>query len=385
MLSIKGFVISILWILVFFMGISTIKLKNTIVSFPFKNMQYEIRYFFIVIAFWMFGICVQDTYDIYWYRYLYENRMPHGKEPLFDLLQFSLHDLGVSFSVFRFLWITVIAVLLFRGIRKYADYPSYVFALSIFSILSSFVTQLRSAMVCAIILNIIPLLFTGKTKDRITYIIIVVLCAQLHIVGYAYLFLIVLKRGERRIYKGKYYILVAALTVLAIGMNSVFGNLTLRLLSYIPALENTNSVSRIASSIDGIGAPIKSAVFLVFKHVFLYVLTDYACSRQLEDWTIEYRKRNVIEIIREMNMLFLLFIPIAIIDESFERIFNPMCFIQYAMIFNVRKEKVGLSSKISISIPMDYVLIGLTILMYIVSLKSNPDDFIRMMNSLSFR
>ena len=384
MLSVKGMIISILWILIFFVGMSAINSRNMATVLSFKGIRTEFNFLLIIISFWLFGSCVQDTYDIYWYRYAFENRIPHGKEPLFDFVQLFLYDIGVSFDFFRFCWITIIAVLLFRGIKKFTNYPSCVIALSIFSVLPSFVTQLRSAMVCAIVLNIIPLLFTEEKKDRIKYVLIVLLCAQLHIVGYAFLVLIMLKREGRRINKGKYYILVAVLIIFAIGMNGTFGEITSRILSYVPFLGSENNMARISSSIDGVGTPIKSAIFIVFKHVFLYIMADRACLLQLKKQTLEHEKITAIGLIRKMNVFFLLFLPIVIINESFERIFNPLCFIQYAMIFNVNKEKIGLSKRYAVKIRKDYVLIGMTIFMFIVALRSNPDDFVRMMNSLSF-
>ena len=234
-------------------------------------------------------------------------------------------------------------------------------------------------MVCAIVLNAFSLLESGRRQDRILYAIIVILCAQLHIVGYVFLFYLFTKYNETQKTNLVYFVVLGIISILALGMNAFFGTIILTISKIIPGLASYSS--RIISSIEGIGTSFKTGAFLLCKQVFLYVLTERACKIQM---TVNPAERKRYSVISRINTLTLAFIPICILNASFTRVFNPFLLVQYAMILNVGNYKAGISDKLVWNQGLKSALICLTVFVFAVSIHSNPDDFIRMMNSIKF-
>ncbi len=361
----------------------------------------------------MFAITIKDSYDLSMYSWAYNKRLSHGKEPLFDIIQFACHDLKISFNLFKTIWCSIVVLLLINGIRKYTDSYNAVIALSILMPFVAYVTQMRNAMVAAIMINTFPLLFTNQWLNRVKYIIIVVLCAQIHIIAYVYLIFLVINRKDRRFFSKKYYIIVGVVTMCSLLFETIPTNTILNFLQRVHISETT--IKRISGYFDGDKTSIKSVVLILFKHLLMFILTDRACKLLSENrfsigkenlCTIQsgkfilkdrrcksyvgkkmFRKKsdNVCMKISEMNILMLLFLPISIINLSFERVFDCFMLIQFAMIFNVRNAQVGVSTFfVAKGMKMQTALLLLILVLWVITLKTNPDDLVRVYNSVSF-
>ena len=95
-----------------------------------SGKTYRISFIIILLFFCIVGALITDTYDISSYRYAYDERLSHGKEPLFDSIQFFFHDIGWNFDSFKLLWIIIIAILLYKGIKRISNAPEEVVALA---------------------------------------------------------------------------------------------------------------------------------------------------------------------------------------------------------------------------------------------------------------
>lgn len=335
------------------------------------------RYSIVMIAFWCLGLIIKDSYDIGFYRDAYERRVSHGKEPLFDIVQFFFHDIGISFDVFKAIWVSIIAILLYKGIKKYALKPHQASAIAFISIFLSFITQMRSAMAFSIILNVIPLLFSGKKRDRLLYGIIVILCGQIHIVSYIYLILLFVGLKKERKFGIRYYIVIVILSVFSLGFNLYFVDIISLIVKIFPAFQSFSE--RIISSVDGIGTPIKAAIFLIIKQTILFILTEISCKYQEE---FSFGKLKIQKYISEINHLSLVFLVICIVNESFTRLFTIIALLQFSSIMNTGEYFIEMSVGVDLKIRMKTFLIGFVLLVFAIEFHSNPDDFVRIMNSI---
>ena len=336
--------------------------------------------YLVILAFFLFvGVCVTDSYDISFYRDAYVRRISHGKEPLFDYLTFFCYDRGIGFDQFKTVWLVVITALLYRGIKLYCKKPEQVVAMLFFTGLLSFITQMRSAMAMAIIVNFIPLLYTGKMRDRFKYGVIVILCGQMHIVSYAFLLFLIVKAKGRRIYQKEYYVVLAIVTLLAVGMNAFFISILTAIMGRIPGIAPI--ANRIIASVSGVGTPIKASLFLIFQQVCLYVFTARACDLQTGENAAD---STCVGVIREINTLSLVYLPLCVLNASFNRLFVLIAIMQYGMILNVGRKRVGISKWATVNVSMKTALFCLAIFLFLANVHSNPDDFVRIMNSIQF-
>ena len=343
------------------------------------NLDIQVLVVFIYLL--LVAVLIRDSYDIFFYRSAYDERVSHGKEILFDSVSFLLKDIGVSFDGFLFLWNTAVMILLFTGIRKYTGDVAAVAALTILAPFTLYITQMRNSMVSVILLNFFPLLFTGRKKDRWIYALVVLLCAQIHIIAYGYLIFLLLKRKETRAFRSKYFLVVGIITLMAVAFSAAPA---VSLNSLIMRLPIPSAISsRLLAYIGGEKTPIKAAIFLVIKHLFFYLFTDRACLLQMRERSLSEGDRKKYAIIREMNTMMLLFLPVAIVNASFERVFNCFIIIQYAMVFNVRKQKAGLSGKRATNLSMQFILLVVMIIFTAISVHSNPEDLSRLLNSIA--
>ena len=342
----------------------------------------HITHFVLAVSFWIFGACLMDSYDISNYRWAYEDRVAHGKEPFFDILQFAFHDASWSFDAFKVFWITIIAVLLYRGVKKYSCRPGSVMGLAMVTVLSGFITQMRSAMVGAIFLNTFPLLLSGKKRDRILYLVITLLSAQFHIAGYAYLIFLFVAPETRISFRKLYFIIIAAATIVSLAGTSFASTLISSAIRMIPF--GGAGAARAMSYFRGEGSHFRYAVYLIIKHCIMFILTDRACDLLIANCDEADNASNRFRMIREANTLLLVFLPITLISASFERLFNCFALIQYAMVFNVGKSKFELSKTVFLSASIQSVLVTFSLAFTFIEWYFSPGDMVRILNSLEW-
>lgn len=383
MLETKGIFTAIIAFVLLSLGLYS-KKETPILVFPNRlhKKRINIIYFGIFAAFWLFGACVTDSYDIGNYKWAYNDRVSHGKEPLFDTIQFFFHDAGWSFEAFKVVWVSIVFVLLYRGIKKYSRTPGAVAGLAVVTVMAGFITQMRSALVGAIFLNAFQLILSGKRKDRILYLIIILLSAQIHIIGYSFLIFLIANPKKHAKFKKMYYIIVALTIVIALFGSSFFVPIIYRMLNLL--LIDGNGADRVLSYFQGESSQFRYAFFLTIKHLLLFFLADRACEVQLKVKDINYADTQKFQIIRESNALMLIFLPITIVSASFERLFNYFILIQYSMVFNVGKSKIVLFKKYLLNINLQSVLVLGILLMTFVEWYFSPGDLIKMLNSLEW-
>lgn len=344
-----------------------------------ERKRTELRYIVYMLLFWLFAACVVDSADLSNYRWAYENRISHGKEPLFDIVQFYFHDIGWSFDSFQILWASIISVLLFAGIKKYSKRPSKVVALAMITILAGFITQMRSALVGAIFINAFQLVISGKRRDRIIYLFVVLFSAQIHIVGYCFLIFLLINKNQVRAFKKPFYILIAFVTLVALfgsSFASSYINSVIRLFS-----SGGTNAQRALSYFSGEKSHFRYAFFLICKHLFLYYLTNDACKKQINESNMYANEESKSRIIREANTLMLVFLPVTILSASFERLFLCFAIIQYSMVFNVGRRRFSLFNRLSLSLSMQSVLVIGVLVLTITEWYFNSSDLVRILNS----
>lgn len=380
MFTINSIIMMSLAVIFVLLSLTECKIVGTNIYFWEKSKKnVRLYYSFLICFFLLFGVCIRDSYDIDSYRYAYEARIAHGKEPLFDAIQFYFHDNGWTFNSFKVMWLVLTTIFLYAGIKKYADKPEAVVGLSFLSVLPSFITQFRSAFVCAVVLNAIQLLFSGKRRDKIIYTAIVLLCAQIHIMAFLFLIFLFVRGQEKKNYGLRYCGLVSLATLFAIGFNRYMVIIIDVLTEIVPMFSSISD--RIISAVSGIETPIKAIIFLICKQLFLYIMTDRACKLSKKKATGEITYYNCIS---EINNLSLFFLPLCIINASFLRVYNPIILLQYAVILNVGNMKMRISDKIGLNVRMKTLLICFALFLFVVDVCSGPDDLVRMMKSIMF-
>lgn len=383
MLEPKGMFIAVIAFLFLLIGIYRKKIILYTKVGPSKIIFFDFFYDMSFVLFWLFAVCTTDSADLSNYRWAYEQRLSHGKEPLFDVVQFFFKDIGCSFDFFKLVWISVVVVLLYTGIKKYSKFPSAVFGLALVTMLTGFVTQMRSALVGAIFLNAFSLVLSERKKDRVLYAIIILLSAQIHILAYAFLIFLFVKPNKNMVFKKAYYIIIAIVT---------FSTLFLSRLPFINSIQTMlsfegMSVTRTMSYLQGGDSQFRYAFFLIVKHLFVFFLTNYACKIQLEivdKNDKENKNQKNARIIQEANTLMLVFLPITIQAASFERLFNYFILIQYATVFNEGKSKIIISDSKKMKLSLQSILVIGMLFITFIELYFSPSDMIRILNSVKW-
>jgi hypothetical protein len=346
-----------------------------------KSKRIDVLFLVVIGFFWLYAVLVTDSYDISNYRYAYVFRIAHSKEMLFDMIQFFFHDAGWSFDSFKLLWVTIVSLLLYSGIRNYSRAPGVVAALALVTVLTAFITQMRSAMVEAVFLNAFPLLYSGKKRDRFLYLGIILLCTQIHLISCAFLPFFFLRTKENVRIKKAFYVIVAVLTILAVFSSSIAYITISRLLTMLPMA--SDSLNRILGYFNGEGTHFRYAVFLICKHLLMFFLTDQACSFQLSYVTSEKDKREL-KMIRKANTLMLAFLPITVLSASFERLFSCFAIIQYAMVFSAGKQRLALRKNTYLKQSLQSVMVIGMLMITFVELYFSSSDLVRVLNSIQW-
>lgn len=367
-------------------GIIIVILLSILVLIGLYNKQSKFCFGLIFVCMIIFAICVNDSYDISNYRYSYEGFHPHAKEPLFDIIQFYFRGKGWSFETFKAVWVSIVYILLFRGIKKYSEEPAAVAALSIISPFMSFITQMRAAIAGAIILNAYSLLQTNRKRDRVLYAIIVILIAQVHSIAYLFLIFLLIKPDDNRTFNSLYYRIAGILIVVALLFSANFTSIIDQLLSalYLPGGLST----RVMTYFEGEGNSARYKIFLAIKRLMLFWLTDRACDELLIKNSNNTESIQKLNVLKETNIISLIFIPIAILSASFERTFYWLMFIQYAAIFSVGDMRIIVFSRVNINgthwtAKLQSLLVFFVFIIFLIELFFSPTDFVTMMNSVS--
>lgn len=384
MLEAKGIIVLIIAFLLFALGLYSKGENVYVVTSGERRKPLNIIFFVIFVFLWIFGVCVTDSYDIGNYKWAYDEGIAHGKEPLFDVIKFFFHDVGWSFEAFKVVWISFIFILLYIGIKKYSKAPGAVAGLGLITVMTGFITQMRSAMVGAIFLNVFQLILSEKKKDRILYFIIIILSAQIHIIGYVFLIFLILNKKERIDLKRMYYIAILLITLIVLFASGFSASIISEILNFLPFSEN-NAIRVLTYFQDG-GSNLNliGSCFLIFKHFFLFLLTDKACEMQINETDINNLEIEKYKIIRQANMLMLVFLPITLLAVSFERPFNIFALIQYSMVFNVGEAKFVIFRRNLLNISLQVLMIAGVMFFTLINWYSNPEDLIRIINSLKW-
>ncbi len=344
------------------------------------NKKLDVTYFTIFFMFWLFAISVSESYDIANYRYAYNGRISHGKEVVFDLIRFFFYDHGWSFDAFKILWVTIVILLLYIAIKKYSNSPCAVVALALVTPLIGFITQMRSALVGAIFLNAFHLLVQGGRKNRIAYAALIILSAQIHIIGYGFLIFLFINPESNRTFKPLYYFFIGVATLIALFSTGSFSQVIYSILDHLPVAGK--GLARVLEYFQGEGSSFKYAFFLLLKHQFFFSLTDRACEVRMMELDVSDFDIRKYRMIREANVLMLMFLPITMVSASFERMFNCFVLIQYAMIFNAGRSKVLLFKKISWQQSIQSLMILMVFFMFTVECYYSSSDLITILNSV---
>ncbi len=384
MLETKGIAVVIAAFLLVILGLNNKRIYTvSLASGEPGSIKLDLKYFLLLTVFWLFAVSVTDSADISIYRWAYTERISHGKEPLFDIIQFFFHDQGWVFDKFKLVWISLITILLYTGIKRYCKVPAAVVALAIITALPGFITQMRSALVSAIFLNAFSLILSGRKKDRVLYCVIILLSAQIHIEAYSFLIFLLINPKENRVFRSIYYLFITAATLLSLFFSSHYGSLIYTIISALPI--GGNAVTRVLSFFEGEGSHFRYAFFLVCKHLFLFILTDQACDLQMNSLSIvggRINSEQEISMIREANSLMLFFLPITMFSASFERLFNCFCLIQYSVIFNVGQSKLSLFKKVIWPQSIQSIMVIGVFIITFIEWYFSPDDLIRVVNSI---
>ena len=381
MLEMKGIVI--VAFLLIMLTITLITNKKMILSIK-KNSFFiesiDLNYLLFIVLFWLLAISIQDSYDIDAYRWAYNKQLLHGKEPLFDILQLYFNYIDWSFDEFKALWVTIVAILLYTGVKEYCESPHKVISLALITVLTGFVTQMRSAIVCAIFLNAFRLIILGRFKDKVIYVIIIIFAAQIHMVGYCFLLFLLIEKKKAVQFKYAYYITVLLATLVALFISDFASSYIYFFMSFF--LKDAEGSARALDYFQGNATHFRFGIFLVCKHLAMFLLTNKACEFLIKKSVDIMERKYRYEAVKKANSLMLVFLPITILSASFERLFNCFSLIQYAMVFEACRNEKFLSKKISLRQSLLLIMICSELTFFLVQLSFSPDDLLRILNSI---
>lgn len=273
-----------------------------------------------------FAVCLavmnlcKDSYDINSYRWAYDNMRPHGKEPLYDILQNFGIEMGVPFDRFRFLFLLATILFLYLGLKRYSEYHTLMLAFFIIMpFFSGFITQMRNSLAGAIVIFAVPYLYQKKKSGIVKYVIFIVIASFIHISVLFYLILIVPKFVHTDILQYRLLCITAAV-VLSISVLLFFGYFAEFASAFrLEAADNYigRAIFRAASYVGTEGRPnVKGYLYHLMIHLVFYLAAVISFGRLRPD----ARTVKTDEAIRILDT-FILFIPCYGISYQLVRLF----------------------------------------------------------------
>lgn len=334
------------------------------------------------IALLIMTIC-KESYDIDNYRWAYDNNVPHGKEPIYDILQNTCVRIGLSFDTFRFLFLFFTILFIYMGLKRYSEYCTLMMGMFILApFLFGFITQMRGALAGSIVIFAIPFLFTKNKKDTVKYLLFICIAATIHVSVLFFLIFLIPKIIRINIVKYRIVCLSTALllSVLVIAFFENFDSYTHSLVNEASGSFFNSVISRAVSYIGYEGRPnIKGYLFNVTKQLFCYVAAVVSFNKLKNG----ERNEKINEAIRVLDT-FILFIPCYSISYQLMRIFYYSLPLHYYFIAEYTGNQLKCIPKgRPVTSQIVFGVFSMIVFYIGFGIWDTPEDFIRLINGVN--
>ena len=312
--------------------------------FAYKKRDSKTLFHVIMVLCWIVIAMSMDSRDIYNYRRAYDGGILRGKEPLFDLLQWTFYSLGVPFAVFKLLYSTTIWFLLYKGLKNYTVELALAAAIFVLGPMMGYGTQMRSSMAGAILLNAIPLLM--KKDEKVwKYCALVAFASLFHLMAVFYFIFLIPKYWKTSARKFRNYMYILA--VLLIPFLLLVRIPIYKLLILLQTWTNIGVLGRLARYFSGeMGPNIKGFLFTSCAHFVGFLATDRMCSAMQsvrKKATRQQREAMLLNsyavgYLRKLNSLLLLIIPCYVLCLQFDRFNSYYLPVGYCLIAQGARE-----------------------------------------------
>ena len=252
--------------------------------------------------------------DIINYRNWYvRNEIVAGREVLYTLLRNAAHAVGMSFYMFRAIVSFVSGLIPILFLRKERQNIAFFLAIYLPSLLFLDSMQFRNQVaVCIIILGTIFLIKKDDLKQKIIFVLFVVLAMQFH--TSAIMFLVFLPACSKHKKTWDKVFLVSGVLLLAVAI------VNHRTVPFIDIL-----YFRILSSADTRLYNYGSGHNIFLYPTVVHIITTILCEYSLRWWSEEEKDRvffqyQYAQFINSANKMFFIFVPFVLMNTTFYRV-----------------------------------------------------------------
>ncbi len=277
----------------------------------------------LVLAFFLSAF---NTDNIDYGAYLYRFNSEEGEhEWLWNLLAIPAHKMGMSFVVFRILITFFCFSVIHWSVKRNCIRPDTYYYLYLIYPFALDVVQTRNFIVMSILIAAFPFLVVRNLKNRLCFILVMIIAAGFQSVAYIYIPLAFVDLLLDKISVKKQ---LCGLAVILLVLNYLVGSYVNQFLGFI-----VNNYGNIDSRIGNIGNTGLSGIGYLMYWLF------HACGAIYVYWAIKYDDRMTksymfFKTLLTAQIYISLTLPFIVFDSTFERFSRnliPLIFLGIAM------------------------------------------------------
>lgn len=292
--------------------------------------------FFLLVVL-MGGSISNIDYSIYENMYNLNN---FTKDIGFGVLINISNTIGLNFLVFKLIISLFGLSLIYHSLGKLKISKYYFSILYLIYPFFFDVVQIRNFLTMAIVVFAISLQIKNKSRKTITFIFLILIAASIQKIALAYLPIILVSNRH----KNKLSYLITGILItssMALVLSGNASNVVSQVINYVSnyfvGLENYVEVNTELGWIISIFQQVMN-VFLVFSSKKIFISLNKNTLENVEE-TLINKQYKFIQLILNINILMLLYVPLFTIDENFTRIIRNIMVINL-FVYSLCIEKI---------------------------------------------
>ena len=315
--------------------------------------------------------------DYYSYEDLF-NLQPNSVEAGFLLIIKLFNFVGLNYVAFRLILAIVGILLIHQTVKKITDNFSCFYML--YFIFPFFIdaVQIRNFLAMSIFIYAVPCLMDDNLKNRIKYILLIILASSIHISAITYLIFLLVNKVKKNVLI-KYLFILVIMSMVILSLNrSIFIIIVGNLLNYIESL--SDHIQYYGEVLTRWGYLFYWGVQLSFTYI-TKILSKEKLNFSKESMSVGKREmqtgesikkedivNNFCEFIFWVNVISLIFMPTYVIQIIYFRFYRNIIPLNYIAIISKLKYLPQKSLKKRI---ITIALIGLSIALFFIDIY-NP-------------
>lgn len=289
-----------------------------------KQQLISIKTIFFLLL-WTIAVFSYDIADYKNYKLVYEVYLPHSfmtafyamPDIGFILLCKIASILGLSFALFRGIYLTCALWFLFKGVEYWSEKCVFVYCLYAFYPFLLDIVQFRYFLAYSIVLYAIRFLKTNETPK---YIILIILAATQHFLVLVYLMFLLL---GLKMDKLKITVITVTVCEVIVFLFAIPNIITL-LDSLIPRLSLYSSVN---ISLESITLFIEYLIMGIVIFIFALLVHKTDIDQESFDFLVK------------LSVIAICFIPFILIDDDYVRIYRGVLPLIYVMLYTKLRDR----------------------------------------------